>query len=99
MDKFYFQLRRVKMRVVGWLLARLLHMQLCTSNYTRLMATAILHAVQYCIGLRCTVLQRYALHQLRSHCSRVPSRQVDRKAMLTTPSALVPILGITVRML
>ena len=99
MDKFYFQLRRVKMRVVGWLLARLLHMQLCTSNYTRLMATAILHAVQYCIGLRCTVLQRYALHQLRSQCSRVPSRQVDRKAMLTTPSALVPILGITVRML
>ena len=31
--------------------------------------------------------------------SKVSSRQVDRKAMLTTVSALAAILGITVRML
>jgi len=50
-------------------------------------STALDLAAVYCSA-------SYALHQLRSEC-----RQVDRKAMLTTPGALAPILGITVGML
>ena len=75
----------------------LLHMQLHFKLHR--LGSAIIHCSTALHWTSCSAQYIAGLCPAAGPPSKVSSRQVDRKAMLTTVSALAAILGITVRML